>query len=119
MTWDLRNGENSQKEGSTQVAGFVLLSNTNIDKRSSIDNSALDRKQEATGDFMKVSSCRLAKILAILFKRIINQSVRPVNRKTETIYEVTAALFKSLFLACLKTSGDSKTYLVSSCFTLG
>ncbi|XP_032430360.1 sorting nexin-11 isoform X3 [Xiphophorus hellerii] len=42
-----------EAENKAQPSGFVLSSNTNIDKRGSVDNSGLDRKEEATGDFVK------------------------------------------------------------------
>lgn len=64
-----------EAENKAQPSGFVLASNTNIDKRGSVDNSGLDRKEEATGDFVKVSSCRLAETLAILITSTVNQSI--------------------------------------------
>ncbi|XP_027885616.1 sorting nexin-11 isoform X1 [Xiphophorus couchianus] len=42
-----------EAENKAQPSGFVLSSNTNIDKRGRVDNSGLDRKEEATGDFVK------------------------------------------------------------------
>ncbi|XP_014884589.1 sorting nexin-11 isoform X1 [Poecilia latipinna] len=43
-----------ETENKAQPSGFVLSSNTHIDQRGSVDNSGLDRKEEATGDFVKV-----------------------------------------------------------------